>query len=189
MKLPSKTCDVFVTTVLMLVAVFLVLPPSLRAQDNGEAVDPSRYANRRVLPDLTAAPCPDNPRSRVPISRNLYRHTTGAGLAVHSGLVLITKEGALVIDPAMTCTAGWLRDEINSRFHVKVKYVVHTHAHANHISGAQIFQQDGAMVIANPRPRANCRGTNSDRFAKPSVRQRHDHHAGRGNGVAAPRGC
>jgi glyoxylase-like metal-dependent hydrolase (beta-lactamase superfamily II) len=140
-----------VATTLAAVAAFLMLRPGLRAQESGESLDISRYANRQVLPDFTAAPCPDNPRSLVSVTGNLYRHTTGAGLAVHSGLVLITKEGALVIDPAMTCTAGWLRDEINSRFHVKVKYVVYTHAHADHISGAQILQQDGAMVIANSR--------------------------------------
>ena len=140
-----------VRMILTIASALLMLRPSLRAQDTGESVDLSRYANRTVLPDFTAASCPDNPRSLVPIAGNLYRHTTGAGLAVHSGLVLITKEGALVIDPAMTCTAGWLRDEINNRFHVKVKYVVYTHAHADHISGAQIFQQDGATVIANSR--------------------------------------
>jgi len=139
------------TMMLMMATALLMLRPSLRAQESGESVDLARYANRQVLPDFTAAPCPDNPRSLTQVNGNLYRHTTGAGLAVHSGLVLITKEGALVIDPAMTCTAGWLRDEISNRFHVKVKYVVYTHAHADHISGAQIFQQDGATVIANSR--------------------------------------
>lgn len=70
---------------------------------------------------------------------------------MHSGLVLITTEGALVIDPAATCTAGWLRDEIRKRFDVPVKYVVYTHGHADHISGGQVFQQDGAIVVANQR--------------------------------------
>lgn len=121
------------------------------ASDNGLAVDHAKYANRAVLPDFTAADCPTNPRSLTQIKGNLYRHTTGAGLAVHSGLVLITAEGALVIDPAMTCTAGWLRDEIRQRFHVGVKYVVYTHAHTDHISGAQVFQRDGAIVVANMR--------------------------------------
>jgi hypothetical protein len=54
----------------------------------------------------TAAPCPANPRGLTQIKEHLYRHTTGPDLAVHSGLVLITSEGALVIDPAMTCTDG-----------------------------------------------------------------------------------
>ena len=121
------------------------------AADDGTPVDHAQYAGRAVLPDFTAAPCPDNPRTLEEVTGNLYRHTTGAGLAVHSGFVLITPEGAIVIDPAMTCTAGWLRDEIKRRFNVSVRYVILTHAHADHISGAQIFQRDGAIVVANER--------------------------------------
>jgi len=126
MEKAFRMCRPFTLTTILTALVAFSLPPNLRAQDGGEPVDLSRYANRQVLPDFTAAPCPDNPRGITQIKGNLYRHTTGAGLAVHSGLVLITKDGALVIDPAMTCTAGWLRDEINSRFHVKVKYVAIT---------------------------------------------------------------
>ncbi|WP_156405973.1 MBL fold metallo-hydrolase [Phenylobacterium sp. Root700] len=125
--------------------------PSAQAADNGIPVNQAQYANRSVLPDFTAPDCPSNPRGLTQVKGNLYRHTTGAGLAVHSGLVLITKEGALVIDPAMTCTAGWLRDEIKNRFNVSVKYVVYTHGHADHVSGAQVFQKDGAIVVANQR--------------------------------------
>jgi glyoxylase-like metal-dependent hydrolase (beta-lactamase superfamily II) len=121
------------------------------AADDGIPVNRAQYANRPVLPDFTAPECPDNPRDLEQIKGNLYRHTTGAGLAVHSGLVLVTKEGALVIDPAMTCTATWLRDEIKRRFDVPVTYVVYTHAHADHISGAQVFQNDGAVIVANQR--------------------------------------
>jgi glyoxylase-like metal-dependent hydrolase (beta-lactamase superfamily II) len=134
-------------------ALLLLTPPQARAQtgDNGTPVDHAQYANRTLLPDFTAAACPDNPRGLTQIEGNLYRHTTGPGLAVHSGLVLITRDGALVIDPAMTCTATWLRDEIMRRFHVKVRYVVYTHGHADHISGGQVFQRDGAIVVANQR--------------------------------------
>jgi glyoxylase-like metal-dependent hydrolase (beta-lactamase superfamily II) len=121
------------------------------ASDDGVGVDKSKYKNRKVLADFTAPSCPDNPRGLTQIKDNLYRHTTGPGLAVHSGLVLITSEGALVIDPAMTCTAGWLRDEIKKRFKVSVKYVVYTHGHADHVSGGQVFQKDGAIIVANER--------------------------------------
>jgi glyoxylase-like metal-dependent hydrolase (beta-lactamase superfamily II) len=131
-------------------AVALCAAPS-SAQDNGVPFDRAQYANREVLADFTAADCPNTARSLIQIKDNLYRHTNGAGLAVHSGLVLITPEGALVIDPAMTCTAGWLRDEIRRRFNVPVRYVVMTHAHVDHIAGAQVFQKDGAIVVANQR--------------------------------------
>lgn len=113
--------------------------------------DRTPYAARSVLPDMTAAPCPDTPRGLDQVRGNLYRHTTGRGLVVHSGFVLITRDGAIVIDPAMTCTAAWLRDEIARRFQKKVRYVIYTHAHADHISGGQVFQDDGAVVVANRR--------------------------------------
>lgn len=121
------------------------------ASDNGLPFDRTPYVARAVLPDMTAAPCPDTPRSLEQVRGNLYRHTTGKGLAVHSGFVLMTRDGAIIIDPAMTCTAGWLRDEIARRFQKKVRYVIYTHAHADHISGGQVFQDDGALVVANRR--------------------------------------
>lgn len=114
-------------------------------------VDQRAYVGRAVHDDMTAAACPDTPRSLVQVDGRLYRHTAGAGLAVHSGFVLITSEGAVVIDPAMTCTAGWLADEIRTRFGVDVRFVVLTHAHADHISGAQVLQRRGAQVVANRR--------------------------------------
>ena len=100
------------------------------ASDDGVPVDKSKYADRQVLADFTEGPCSDTPRGLEQIKGNLYRHTSGGGLAVHSGLVLVTREGALVIDPASSCTATWLLDEIKRRFDVSVAYVVYTHAHA-----------------------------------------------------------
>ena len=124
---------------------------SLQSDMTDSRIDQGTFANRALLPDFTAGPCEGVPRSLTQINVNLYRHTAGAGLAVHSGLVLVTKEGALVIDPAMTCTAEWLRNEIQKRFKVRVRYVIYTHAHADHISGGQVFQRAGATVIANKR--------------------------------------
>ncbi|MCM2350189.1 MAG: MBL fold metallo-hydrolase [Bacteriovoracaceae bacterium] len=140
----------FSKTVLTITTTLLLIGAAL-ASENGISVDKTKYKNRKVLADFTSAPCPETPRGLVQIKDNLYRHTTGAGLAVHSGLVLITSEGSLVIDPAMTCTTGWLRDEIKNKFKVSIKYVVYTHAHADHISGAQILQKAGAIVVANQR--------------------------------------
>ncbi|WXL25126.1 MBL fold metallo-hydrolase [Ectopseudomonas mendocina] len=133
-------------------SVLICLPLQFAvAADDGQSVDLKQYSNRQTLPDFTAAACPGTPRSLTQIKGNLYRHTNGSGLAVHSGLVLITKEGALVIDPAQACTSKWLLDEIKTRFNVPVKYVVYTHAHADHVSGGKVFQQAGAIVVANQR--------------------------------------
>jgi glyoxylase-like metal-dependent hydrolase (beta-lactamase superfamily II) len=150
-----KSRSQFIVRVLKLTVITLVgslsAATALAAEDDGVTLDKTPYANRQTLADFTADACLDNPRDLVRIKGNLYRHTTGAGLAVHSGLVLITKEGALVIDPAMTCTSSWLNDEIKKRFNVRVRYVIYTHAHADHISGGQVFQRDGAIIVANQR--------------------------------------
>jgi hypothetical protein len=58
---------------------------SVRAEDDGVPVDLMPYANRAVLPDFTASPEANNPQALTQIKNNLYRHTTGPGLAVHSG--------------------------------------------------------------------------------------------------------
>jgi hypothetical protein len=104
----------------VMLSLFVFARASAFAADDGISLDRSQYANRPLLPDFTAAACPDTPRGLEQISGNLYRYTTRAGLAVHNGLVLVTKEGALVIDPGMTCTATGLRDEIKQRFNVPV---------------------------------------------------------------------
>jgi glyoxylase-like metal-dependent hydrolase (beta-lactamase superfamily II) len=86
-------------------------------------------------------------KSLVQVKGNLYRHTNGTLPALHSGLVLITKEGAIVIDPVLTQAAIWLNAEFKKRFNVSVKYVILTHGHYDHTGGSQIFQQAGAKVI------------------------------------------
>jgi glyoxylase-like metal-dependent hydrolase (beta-lactamase superfamily II) len=141
------------STIKLTLTFFLLAAPwnPAAASDDGIPFDRAQYVNRPLLADFTSGPCPNTPHGLEQINGNLYRHTAGAGLAVHSGLVLVTREGALLIDPAMTCTSAWLRDEIKRRFNVGVAYVVMTHAHADHISGSQIFQNDGAIVVANQR--------------------------------------
>lgn len=112
-----------------------------------EYVDQSLYKNREILPDIYGVPDESLDKSLTQIKGNLYRHTNGTLPALHSGLVLITKEGAVVIDPALTQAAIWLNSEIKKRFNVAVKYVILTHGHYDHAGGSQIFQQAGAKVI------------------------------------------
>jgi glyoxylase-like metal-dependent hydrolase (beta-lactamase superfamily II) len=131
-------------------AVLVVLQglPAL-AQDDGQPVPREQYSNRVVLPDPTAAPCADTPRSLMPIKDDLSRHTNSPLPALHGRFVPITTEGATVIDPALTCTDIWLRDELQSRFNVSVRYIICTHAHFDPIAGAQVFQNDGATVVTH----------------------------------------
>lgn len=112
-----------------------------------EYVNQSLYKNREILPDIFDVPDASLEKTLVQVKGNLYRHTNGTLPALHSGLVLVTKAGAIVIDPALTQAAIWLNAEIKTRFNVPVKYVILTHGHYDHAGGSQIFQQAGAKVV------------------------------------------
>ena len=120
---------------------------SVWAQDDSQSVDRSQYASREIAPDPTAGPCPNDKNSLTQVKGNLYRWA-GGPVGGYSGLVLITSEGALVIDGGRTCTARWVLNEIKTRFNVPVKYIVLSHAHFDHIAGTQVYQQAGAIAIA-----------------------------------------
>jgi glyoxylase-like metal-dependent hydrolase (beta-lactamase superfamily II) len=125
----------------------LTLSGAAYAQDDSRPVNRAQYASREIAPDPSATPCDQPQHSITPVRGNIYRWIGGPGGA-DSGLILATKEGALVIDPAGTCNARWLASEIKTRFNVPIKYVILSHAHFDHIGGTQVFQQAGATAIA-----------------------------------------
>lgn len=90
-------------------ATTLAAPAAFAMSDTAEAVDKTAFADRDPLQDPTENAC-DAERSFVQIKDNLWRHTNGSFPATHSGLVLITDEGALVIDAGNTCVARRLKD-------------------------------------------------------------------------------
>ena len=67
---------------------------------------------------------------------------------------VVTREGVVVIDglgsPAL---ARELRAEIRRITPLPVRHVVVTHFHADHIYGLQVFQDEGAQVLAHRRGR------------------------------------
>lgn len=121
--------------------------PAFALSDTTEAVDKAALPRAQPLADPTADQC-DVEKSFTQIKDGLWRHTNGSFPATHSGLVLVTDEGALVIDAGNTCVAKWLKDEIKAKTGADVKYVVQTHGHFDHLAGTQVFQEAGATVIA-----------------------------------------
>jgi glyoxylase-like metal-dependent hydrolase (beta-lactamase superfamily II) len=58
---------------------------------------------------------------------------------------LVTPEGIILTDPINTRTAEWLKVELKKRFDLPVKYLVYSHSHDDHSSGAALY--DEAIVI------------------------------------------
>jgi len=60
---------------------------------------------------------------------------------------MVTPQGIVLVEPIGVEFATWLKGEMASRFHVPVKYVIYSHSHWDHASGAAVYA-DTAQIIA-----------------------------------------
>lgn len=90
----------------------------------------------------------------VPVFRfgNQIKHITGdlyrAGNGLWHSIFLVTEEGIVLVDPLNPAFAVWLKDQLDERFEVPVRYVIYSHSHFDHVEGASVFT-DTATVIAH----------------------------------------
>jgi glyoxylase-like metal-dependent hydrolase (beta-lactamase superfamily II) len=61
---------------------------------------------------------------------------------------MVTPEGIVLVEPVGPEHATWLKGELDRRFGVPVKYVIYSHSHADHSSGAAVFK-DTARIIGH----------------------------------------
>ncbi len=59
---------------------------------------------------------------------------------------LVTDEGIVLVEPIGTEFATWLKAELTRRFDVPVKYVVYSHHHPDHGSGAAVYADTATLV-------------------------------------------
>lgn len=82
-------------------------------------------------------------RAITEIGENLYRAENGG----HRAVFLVTDEGAILADTINREFSEWLKNEIDQRFGVPVRYVLYAHHHWDHASGGGVFD-DTATFIA-----------------------------------------
>ena len=68
---------------------------------------------------------------------------------VYRNIFIVTDEGVIVTDPLNAKVANLLRTEIRKITDKPVKYVVYSHNHHDHISGGQIFKDEGATFVGH----------------------------------------
>jgi glyoxylase-like metal-dependent hydrolase (beta-lactamase superfamily II) len=61
---------------------------------------------------------------------------------------MVTPEGIVLVEPVGPEHSAWLKQELDRRFGVPVKYVIYSHSHADHASGAAVFK-DTARIIGH----------------------------------------
>jgi len=93
-----------------------------------------------TLPGLAAAQAPT--RAITNNTGDLYRFQNNG----HYSVFLVTPAGVIATDPIDKDAAGWLKNEIATRFKVPVKYVIYSHGHADHDSGGDVFADTATFV-------------------------------------------
>lgn len=77
-------------------------------------------------------------------------HVTGdvyrAAVDNHATLFMVTEDGIVLADPISPGFASWLKEELDSRFGVPVRYVVYSHYHWDHASGGGVFADTAEFV-------------------------------------------
>jgi|SaaInlV_100m_DNA_5_1039725.scaffolds.fasta_scaffold02558_7 glyoxylase-like metal-dependent hydrolase (beta-lactamase superfamily II) len=84
------------------------------------------------------------------ITGDLYSFRQGR----HLGMFLVTEEGIILVDPTNPEVAGWLKEQLDERFAVPVKYVLYSHSHNDHAGGGDVFA-DTAIFVGHENMRAN----------------------------------
>jgi len=64
----------------------------------------------------------------------------------HFGMFLVTADGIIVVDPANSEAAAWLKEQLDERFEIPVKYVIYSHGHNDHASGGEVFAETATII-------------------------------------------
>ncbi len=72
----------------------------------------------------------------------------------HIGMFLVTTDGIIVVDPTNPDLAAWLKEQLDERFDLPVKYVIYSHSHNDHAGGGDVFA-DTATFIGHENMRQN----------------------------------
>lgn len=87
-------------------------------------------------------------RSLVRIAGDLYRFSSGN----QRSLVLVTRDGIVVVDPLGLYAASWLNKELQTRFpDTRVRYVILTHHHAERAGGGGLLKPETVVAHDNFR--------------------------------------
>lgn len=77
-------------------------------------------------------------------------HYSGINFGFGNVGFVITNEGVVVIDATVsTAGAEAVLAEIRKLTDLPIRYLIYTHGHADHVSGASVFKQEGAVVIGH----------------------------------------
>ena len=85
----------------------------------------------------------------------------------YRNIILIGNDGIIVTDPLTPEAAVILNDELNKISDKPIKYVAYSHSHWDHVSGGQVFKDQGASFVAHEQCLQNWLENPSKNVVKP----------------------
>jgi glyoxylase-like metal-dependent hydrolase (beta-lactamase superfamily II) len=85
---------------------------------------------------------PGQQRQIVHVAGDVYRANNGNWWAIF----MVTPEGIVLGDPLNVAFSAWLKDELDARFGLPVRYVVYSHSHWDHAEGGEVFADTATFV-------------------------------------------
>lgn len=94
-----------------------------------------------VLP--VQAQSPDNKFDVTKVADNVYSFRFNR----HRNMIVVTDDGVIISDPLNSAAAKVMMVEIEKLTDKPVRYVIYSHNHWDHISGAGMFKAQGAKIV------------------------------------------
>ena len=85
----------------------------------------------------------------------------------YRNIILIGNDGIIVTDPLTPEAAAILNDELKKISDKPIKYVAYSHSHWDHVSGGQVFKDQGASFVAHEQCLQNWLENQSKNVVKP----------------------
>jgi alkyl sulfatase BDS1-like metallo-beta-lactamase superfamily hydrolase len=84
--------------------------------------------------------------AREPIFKNPLEDIYTAALPIAGCAWIVTKDGVVLIDTLLYPGSA---EKVMERINGKIKYIVYTHGHYDHVGGTKVFMKDNPEVIAS----------------------------------------
>lgn len=124
-------------------AVALVVALATSASARQQPAAPAQPSSAICLGLAMGGPAPPGVlcRAITKIRGDVYR----AQYIRHKTVFVVTPDGVILGDPISLDAATWLKQEIAQRFRVPVRYVLYSHSHWDHASGARVFDDTAEL--------------------------------------------
>src|SRR4051812_24131877 len=119
-----------------------------------------------ALPALAQAPRAPYQTTKVEGTDNVYIFRAGN----HQSMFVVTKDGVIATDPIGYGRPQMVKtylEEIRKVTDKPIKYLVYSHHHNDHISGAKPFKDAGAKIVAHKRAKERIEAQNDPEMIAP----------------------